>query len=240
MTIGAALYQRTCWLRFTLRVAEPTFDKDLNVVGAHDHAPNRWSSTSHCADIDCYGAGAPPVYFGGGGKLASDLTWPRLLRRWDGSAAPAGAQVGPAVSAARRAASTARWEPGVRPVRTDRFGLTEMERLTIWKQSTLAASRASEHIAASVEGDPAGAADAAWAASDFLAATGRVVEDRRGGPLTEAAQSCDQAARELHGKVPALTAAGTGLRAAGRLLLSAGCCCRRRSRSPVRASSCLR
>ena len=208
-------------------------DKDLNVVGLHDHAPNRWSSTSHCADIDCYGAGAPPVYFGGG-KLASDLTWPRLLRPWDGSVASAGALVGPAVSAARRAASTARWEPGVRPVRTDRFGLTEMERLRIWKQATLAAGRVSEHIAESVEGDPAGAADAAWAASDFLAAAGRVVEGRKGGPLIEAARSYDQAARELHGKVPALTPP--------ELVCAppAGCCCRRRSRSPVRSSSCLR
>ncbi len=86
---------------------------------------------------------------------------------------------------------------------------------------TLAAGRASEHIAASVAGDPSGAADAAWAASDFLAAAARVVEGRRGGPLTEAAQTYDQAARELHGKVPAPTAAGAGLRAAGRLLLSA-------------------
>ncbi len=59
------------------------------------------------------------------------------------------------------------------------------------------------------------------AASDFLAAAGRVVEGRRGGPLTEAAQTYDRAARELHGKVPAPTAAGAGLRAAGRLLLSA-------------------
>ena len=68
-------------------------------------------------------------------------TLPRRLRRWDGPAASAGAQVGPAVSAARRAASTAGWEPGLRPVRTDRFGLTEVERLRIWKQSTLAAGR---------------------------------------------------------------------------------------------------
>jgi len=32
---------------------------------------------------DRYGTGAAPVYFGGG-KLASDLTLPRLQRRWDG------------------------------------------------------------------------------------------------------------------------------------------------------------
>jgi len=168
---------------------------------------------------DRYGTGAAPVYFGGG-KLASDLTLPRLQRRWDGPGA-AGSQVGPAASAARRATSGAGVEPGGRPVRTDRFGLTELERLRIWKQATLAAGRASEHIAASVASNPSGAADAAWAASDFLAAAGRVVEGRKGGPLTEAAQTYDQAARELHGKVPAPTAAGTGLRAAGRRLLSA-------------------
>jgi len=169
---------------------------------------------------DRYGTGAAPVYFGGG-KLAPDLTLPRLQRRWDGPAAAAGRGVGPAASAARRAASGAAGEPGWRQVRTDRFGLSEMERLRIWKQATLAAARAGEHIAACVAGDPSGAADAAWAASDFLAAAGRVVEGRKGGPLTRAAQTYDQAARELHGKVPAPTAAGTGLRAAGRLLLSA-------------------
>ncbi len=169
---------------------------------------------------DRYGTGAAPVYFGGG-KLAPDLTLPRLQRRWHGPAAAAGPQVGPAAAAARRAAPGAAAKPGGRQVRTDRFGLTETERMRIWKQATLAAGRASEHIAASVGSDPSGAADAAWAASDFLAAAGRVVEGRRGGPLTQAAQTYDQAARELHGRVPAPTAAGTGLRAAGRLLLSA-------------------
>lgn len=172
------------------------------------------------AQPDRYGTGATPVYFGGG-KLAPDLTLPRLQRRWDGPAAAAGSRVGPAASAARRAASSAAGEPGGRQARTDRFGLTQMERLRIWKQATLAAGRASEHIAASVASDPAGAADAAWAASDFLAAAARVVEGRKGGLLTEAAQTYDQAAREMHGKAPAPTAAGNGLRAAGRLLLSA-------------------
>jgi hypothetical protein len=167
---------------------------------------------------DRYGTGSP-VYFGGG-KLAPDLTLPRLQRRWDGPAAAAAGGLGPAASAARRAAAGPAAGAG-RTVRTDRFGLTEMERLRIWKQATLAAARAAEHIAASVAHDPAGAADAAWAASDFLTAAGRVVEGRRGGPLTDAAQTYDQAARELHGKVPAPTSAGTGLRAAGRLLLSA-------------------
>lgn len=169
---------------------------------------------------DRYGTGGAPVYFGGG-KLAPDLTLPRLQRRWDGPAAAAGRGVGPVASADRRAAQEAAGQPGGRQVRTDRFGLTQMERLRIWKQATLAAERAAEHITACVGTDPEGAADAAWAASDFLAAAARVVEGRTGGPLTQAALSYDQAARELHGKVPAPTAAGKGLRAAGRLLLAA-------------------
>ena len=169
---------------------------------------------------DRYGTGLAPVYFGGG-KLASDLTLPRLQRRWDDPGATAGSQVGPAAAAARRAAAGAVDRTGRRQVRTDRFGLTQTERLRIWKQATLAAGRASQHIAASATSNPPEAADAAWAASDFLAAAGRVVEGRRGGPLTEAAHSYDRAARELHGKIPAPTAAGTGLRVAGRLLMSA-------------------
>ena len=106
-------------------------------------------------------------------------------------------------------------------MRTDRFGLTETERLRIWKQATLAVRDASEQIAANIAGNPAAAADAAWAASDFLAAAGRVVEGRSGGPLTDAAQQYDNAAREMFGRTPTPTAAGTGLRVAGRLLLAA-------------------
>lgn len=169
---------------------------------------------------DRYATGVAPIYFGGG-KLASDLTLPRLQRRWDDHGATAGSEVGSAAAAARRAAAGAAACMGRRQVRTDRFGLTGTERRRIWEQATLAAGRASEHIAASATRDPSAAADAAWAASDFLAAAGRVVEGRRGGPLTEGAQSYDRAARELHGRTPAPTAAGTGLRVAGRLLLSA-------------------
>ena len=175
---------------------------------------------------DRYGTGAAPIYFGGG-KLASDLTLPRLQRRWvgpesaNGTQAASGTQAGPVAAAEPRAASGGAAGSGDRQVRTDRFGLTGKERMRIWQQATLAAGRASEHIILSITTDPSGAADAAWAASDFLAAAGRVVEGRKGGPLTDAAQTYDRAARELHGKIPAPTAAGTGLRRAGRLLLSA-------------------
>jgi len=165
---------------------------------------------------DRYDTGGKPIYFGGG-KLAPDLTLPKLQRRWTGPAAGTRSATGPAAAAAHRAAGGEQQ----RQPRTDRFGLTDLGRLRIWKQATLAASTASEHIAASALTDPAAAADAAWAASDFLTAAGRVIEGRNGGPLTDAAQHYDNAARELFGRPPAPSAAGTGLRVAGRLLLSA-------------------
>jgi hypothetical protein len=102
----------------------------------------------------------------------------------------------------------------------DRFGLTPDERRRVWEQASAAAARATAQITASAATDPGRAADAAWAASDFLAAAGRVVEGRRGGPLSAAAEQYDRAAREMFSTVPAPTPAGHGLRAAGRLLLA--------------------
>ena len=179
---------------------------------------NRGEVTGYAVALpDRYETGGTPIFFGGG-KLAPDLSLPRLQRRWQGTGAGRASTTGPAAAAASR---TGRGAHADQRHRTDRFGLTETERLRIWKQATLAARTASEHISASAVSDPADASDAAWAASDFLAAAGRVVEGRAGGPLTDAAQRYDSAARELYGRTPEPTAAGTGLRVAGRLLLSA-------------------
>lgn len=170
---------------------------------------------------DRYDTGGKPIFFGGG-KLAADLTLPQLLRRWQrtgpGAAQPA---------AGHRSATSAGRSPAGGGGRegagagADRFGLTAAERLRIWQQATRAAAGAAAHITASAVTDPAAAADAVWAAADFLAAVGRVVEGRHGGPLTDAAGVYDGAARELFGKTPATTTAGRGLRDAGRLLLMA-------------------
>ena len=161
-------------------------------------------------------SGGRPIWFGGG-KLAPDLTLPRLQRRWHAERADPSR---PVFDGQERAAGGAGARDGSSSP-TDRFGLTELERRRIWTEAVQAARAASEQIAASAATDPAAAADAAWAASDFLAGAGRVVEGRRGGPLTDAADQYDAAARELFGRAPAPTAAGAGLRAAGRLLLAA-------------------
>lgn len=171
---------------------------------------------------DKYDTAGKPIFFGGG-KLAPDLTLPRLQRRWQ-AAGPAAAPTAPVDAAGRRtstrppSADAGRRSGGGR--RPDRFGLSPAERLRVWEQARRATAAATEQIAASARSDPAAAADAAWAASDFMAAAGRVVEGRRGGPLTDAAEQYDQAARELFGACPQPTTAGSGLRTAAQLLLA--------------------
>jgi hypothetical protein len=167
-----------------------------------------------------------PVYFGGG-KLAADLTLPKLRRRWE-VAVPAGdtpAAGGDPDAAASGAgdASTApcAGNPSQGPAGEDRYRLTPEERAQIWEQATAAAARATEQVRAAAGADPAAAADAAWAASDFLTAAARVVDGRRGGPLTVAAGEYDRAARELWGRTPPPSTAGQGLRTASVLLTAA-------------------
>ena len=90
-----------------------------------------------------------PVWFGGG-KLAADLTLPKLRARWDGASAPA------------------------RP----RAQLTAEERNAIWEHAARTAHDARERIRRCAATDPAAAADAAWAASDTMHAAAAVLGSR--------------------------------------------------------------
>ena len=90
-----------------------------------------------------------PVWFGGG-KLAADLTLPKLRARWDGASAPA------------------------RP----RAQFTAEERNAIWEHAARTAHDARERIRRCAATDPAAAADAAWAASDTLHAAAAVLGSR--------------------------------------------------------------
>ncbi len=165
--------------------------------------------------------GGQPIFYGGG-KLAADLTLPKLRRRWD-VATPDGdsPQASRKTGGRQRPAGPSSTSPAEGPAAgNERHRLTAEERTRIWEQATAAAARASEQVRAA-GADPRAAADAAWAASDFLVAAARVVEGRRGGPLTAAAGEYDRAARELWGRVPAPSQAGQGLRAASVLLTAA-------------------
>jgi hypothetical protein len=121
-----------------------------------------------------------------GGKLASDLTWPKLAQRWPGSGhAP------------------------VRPV------VTAAERTAIWDHAGRVAADAAARIRFLAGTDPAGAADAAWAASDTLHAAAAALGSRT---LRWAADAYDRAARAPFGRVPAPSPAGDQLRQSARLL----------------------
>jgi hypothetical protein len=152
-----------------------------------------------------------PVWFGGG-KLAPDLTLPKLQHRFAG--ADGGGQ--------ERLARGRQWTAGQVPARHRARPSTPAERHRAWTTARLAAARATGHVQATAHTDPAGAGDAAWATADLLAAVAHRVEGSRGGPLTDAAEAYDRAGRPAHRRLPAATPAGHGLRHAAHLLLGLG------------------
>jgi hypothetical protein len=79
-----------------------------------------------------------PIWYGGG-KLAPDLTWPKLQQRWTPPRAAPGAG-----------------------------RLTAAERNAVWDHATRVAADAAAQIRHLAWTDPAAAADAAWATSDTL------------------------------------------------------------------------
>jgi hypothetical protein len=125
------------------------------------------------------GDGEPCWY--GGGRLSAALTLPRLRRRWD----PA-------------RGSTAE--------RSGAFQCTAPERNAIYEHAARLAATAAEHIRRCALGDPARAADAAWAAADALHVAARVL---RNPALRRAADSYDRAARARYGRIPQPRARGT-------------------------------
>jgi hypothetical protein len=88
-----------------------------------------------------------PVWYGGG-KLAADLSWPKLRQRW----------------------TPHRITPGA-------AGLTAAERNAAWDHATAAADAAA-HIRAMARTHPAAAADAAWATSGTLHVAAAVLGSR--------------------------------------------------------------
>jgi hypothetical protein len=88
-----------------------------------------------------------PVWFGGG-RLAPDLTLPKLRCRWNVSAPGSG----------------------------ERFTVTE--RSALWEDAARVAAGASRQISELAFTDPAAAADAAWAAADALHAAAAVLGSR--------------------------------------------------------------
>jgi hypothetical protein len=128
-----------------------------------------------------------PVWYGGG-KLAADLSWPKLRQRW----------------------TPTRAAPG-RP----HLNLTAEERNAAWDHATRAAADATAQIRTLARTNPAAAADAAWATSDTLHAAAAALGSRI---LSRAADAYDRAARPPYGRIPPPSPAGNQLRQAARLL----------------------
>ena len=128
-----------------------------------------------------------PIWYGGG-KLAADLSWPKLRQRWTPHRATPG-----------------RAHPN----------LTAEERNALWEHATRVAADATAQIRNLAWTDPAAAADAAWATSDTLHVAAAMLGSRI---LRQAADAYDRAARAPYGRIPPPTPAGNQLRQAARLL----------------------
>ena len=147
----------------------------------------------------CTGEQGEPVWHSGG-RLSGELTLPRLRRRWaaDGSAGA---------------------HPGAGSPGSGAFRFTAAERDAIFEDAARQAALAADHIRRCTEHDPAGGADAAWAAADTLHAAARATGSR---VLRRAAGSYDRAARAPYGRIPGGTPGGDGLRTAARVLALTG------------------
>ncbi len=128
----------------------------------------------------------------GGGKLAADLSLPKLLARWD---------------------TTGHGDEAAVPV----VAVEPAERVALWEQANTAVAWAAEEVRLSTgaaDGALADTGDVAAAAAEVLVAASRLIEGDAEGPLTQAARDYDRAARERRGRLSTGTAAGSVLRAA--------------------------
>ncbi|MGH3284994.1 MAG: hypothetical protein ACRDPD_09980 [Streptosporangiaceae bacterium] len=169
----------------------------------------RFSITSP-GQVTGYSVGLPgdtardggPIWYGGG-KLAADLTWPKLRQRWTpGRAAPG----------------------------CPRPDLTAQERNAIWEDATRTAADAAAQIRNLAGTNPAAAADAAWATSDALHVAAAMLGSR---VLRQAADAYDRAARSPYGRIPPPSPVGNQLRQAARLLSAFAYLTQDRSMAPI-------
>ena len=170
-------------------------------------------STQHPGQVTGYAVGLPHpgrdagVIWYSGGKLAADLTLPKLRCRWELRSRSTEQSVG--------------YVPGV-GAGTGRLaadGLTAGEWELIYGHAARQAAHAAEHIRYCARRDPGRAADAAWAAADALHIAARITNSRA---LRCAADAYDRAARAPFGRLPSCTSAGNRLRTAARALALMG------------------
>jgi hypothetical protein len=177
---------------------EADFFTKLRAAGIHVRLRQ---STINPDEVTGYAVGLPDHHTAagqtiwyGGGRLAPDLTLPKLRQRWD----PAGTHR----SAAPR--------PGTRP----------QQRTRAFTRAATATRDAAQHLANGATDDEA--ADVAGAAGDVLTATARSFEGRSRGRLSDAAESFDRASREPFRRPAPRSPRGNELRAISRLIFVMG------------------
>jgi hypothetical protein len=111
--------------------------------------------------------GKPPIFYSGG-KLAADLSLPKLRQRW-GTPPPNGSR--------------------------HRVTVSRDERIRAMRQASTTAHHVVQDMRRNARTDPAAAQATAEAAADTLRAVAAAVEGRRRGPITAAADAFDRAAR---------------------------------------------
>jgi len=132
-----------------------------------------------------------PVWYSGG-KLAADLTLPKLRTRWG------------------------------QPATTTTPRVSREQQAGIFEQAAAQVRAVADEIGRLGGRSPAAASAAAYAASDTLTAAARLVEGQRRGPLHRAAEAVDRATREPYRRRLPRTRRAEGLRSMSRLLRLAG------------------
>ena len=90
------------------------------------------------AAADSLDAAGKPVYYGGG-RLAADLTLPKLRARWE--VAPAAEPADTSTESPAAGAASGQSRARGADTAEDRSALTPAERVRIWEQATAAAAR---------------------------------------------------------------------------------------------------
>ncbi|MEU8284167.1 relaxase [Micromonospora sp. NPDC048905] len=132
------------------------------------------------------------VYFGGG-RLAPDMTLPKLRLRWG---APTFMPVTPAVG--------------------------RTERVAAMRQAAKVVTAAADDIRRDAHAVPGRAQATAVAAADLLTSLAYTMEGDRRGPLHRAAEVFDRAARDLYGRVQKSTSRSQEMRVMSRLVALLG------------------
>jgi hypothetical protein len=149
--------------------------------------------TGYSVGLTCHTNRDGGVVWYGGGRLAADLTLPKLRQRWTSPNAAA------QPTTARR--------------------ITAAERNAAYEHAAREARAAAAHIRRCSASDPRRGADAAWAAADVLRIAAQML---RNPALHRAADAYDRAARAPYGRIPRCTHAGGQLRLAARRLAAFG------------------